>query len=652
MRTHIAMLGMLAILEIAVAEENYSQWSKYRPISINTTSSGANVAGTVSNFPVLVRLTSAYADVFTQTLSGGADIRFTDSTGTVRLPHQKERWDTAAQVAEFWVLVPSIAGNASTGIRLYWGKSGVADSSNGSRVFSTGNDFRAVWHLNEPSGDISDVTDNAFAGINNGTVSAASQIGMGRSFNGTTSNYIRIDKSGRDDGGANTNNAKASLLDSLLTTFTVSTWFNATSWGSTVSKLICRGSSTIKYAFQGTNPGLLFNQNATTSGPKTTSDPATGWHLVHGTYSGGTANFFMDGVLVASRTGGSRATDCSPYELMIGARNTSTAYPPTSVAEPFHGLLDEIRIQGAPRSTDWIKLDYETQKAGSTAVTLGATVVRVSGSPIIISGPANKTFVPGTTVKFGVVASGNATLVYKWVRRNVDTVGTNSDSLTLTNASAADTGTYKCVVSNSLGQAVTASATLTLAIAPNIVQHPTDWNMLNLGSYRFVVVATGSNPLTYKWVKNNVDTLSNTGVFSGATTDTLKFTNAQISDTGTFKCVVRNVAGQAVTNTAHLFSAEVGISRGFINGNFAIQNLGSSVKFHLPDGISSARVSVMDVWGRIVWNKTAGGGVHELVWDGKVNEGRPVTGIYFARMTTDDGKNSRILAESKITLVH
>ena len=357
MRTHIAMLGMLAILEIAVAEENYSQWSKYRPISINTTSSGANVAGTVSNFPVLVRLTSAYADVFTQTLSGGADIRFTDSTGTVRLPHQKERWDTAAQVAEFWVLVPSIAGNASTGIRLYWGKSGVADSSNGSRVFSTGNDFRAVWHLNEPSGDISDVTDNAFAGINNGTVSAASQIGMGRSFNGTTSNYIRIDKSGRDDGGANTNNAKASLLDSLLTTFTVSTWFNATSWGSTVSKLICRGSSTIKYAFQGTNPGLLFNQNATTSGPKTTSDPATGWHLVHGTYSGGTANFFMDGVLVASRTGGSRATDCSPYELMIGARNTSTAYPPTSVAEPFHGLLDEIRIQGAPRSTDWIKLE-------------------------------------------------------------------------------------------------------------------------------------------------------------------------------------------------------------------------------------------------------------------------------------------------------
>ena len=151
MKTQIAMLGMLAILEMAFSQENYSTWSKYKDITINTTSGGANVTGTVVNFPVLVRLTSANADVFTQALGGGADIRFANAAGT-HLPYQIERWSVTDTSAAIWVLADTVKGNDSSKVRIYWGKSGVSDSSTASKVFDTANGFVSVWHLGDANG--------------------------------------------------------------------------------------------------------------------------------------------------------------------------------------------------------------------------------------------------------------------------------------------------------------------------------------------------------------------------------------------------------------------------------------------------------------------------------------------------------------------
>src|SRR5690606_2368456 len=39
----------------------------------------------------------------------------------------------------------------------------------------------------------------------------------------------------------------------------------------------------------------------------------------------------------------------------------------------FTGYLDEVRVSEVERSADWIKLNFETQRAAATAVTLGAT---------------------------------------------------------------------------------------------------------------------------------------------------------------------------------------------------------------------------------------------------------------------------------------
>jgi hypothetical protein len=44
----------------------------------------------------------------------------------------------------------------------------------------------------------------------------------------------------------------------------------------------------------------------------------------------------------------------------------------------WEGLVDEARIMGVSKDIHWIKLDYEIQKEGSTAVTVGKTATRLA----------------------------------------------------------------------------------------------------------------------------------------------------------------------------------------------------------------------------------------------------------------------------------
>ena len=141
---------------------------------------------------MLVRLTTSNADdILGQALSGGADVRFTSSDGSTALSYEIDRWTSTA--AEFWVLVPSVTGNSTTDIRIYWSKSGQSTASDGTTVFSTSNNYVAVWHLNEngntSAGGYAEATSNNSdaTGVNmTGTSDVSAAIGFGQDFNGTS----------------------------------------------------------------------------------------------------------------------------------------------------------------------------------------------------------------------------------------------------------------------------------------------------------------------------------------------------------------------------------------------------------------------------------------------------------------------------------
>ena len=109
---------------------------------------------------------------------------------------------------------------------------------------------------------------------------------------------------------------------------------------------------------------------------------------------------------------------------------------------------------------------------------------------------------------------------------------------------------------------------------------------------------------------------------------------------------------QVVGSTAITIGASVpptGILSQSLPGGFKIQSMGSSMRFQLPAGTSGAHISVTDMSGREVWNRSVDPGILDISWDGKSSSGATLAGLYFVRVSALDG-TSKLLAESKILL--
>jgi hypothetical protein len=83
-------------------------------------------------------------------------------------------------------------------------------------------------------------------------------------------------------------------------------------------------------------------------------------------------------------------------------------------------------------------------------------------------------------------------------------------------------------------------------VAPVISTNPIVQQTILAGSsVSFSVTASGTPQPTYQWRKNSVD-------IPGATSSTLSIASAQTADSGTYTCVVTNVAGTVVSDPATL----------------------------------------------------------------------------------------------------
>jgi hypothetical protein len=110
------------------------------------------------------------------------------------------------------------------------------------------------------------------------------------------------------------------------------------------------------------------------------------------------------------------------------------------------------------------------------------------------------------------------------------------------------------VVTNLLGSATSAVASLTLLLPPAFAQQPSDQAVLLNSNAAFAVVVNGTTPFGYQWFFNG-NRLADNGHISGSTTANLAIANAQMSDVGSYTVVVTNAAGSATSTVAALFFA-------------------------------------------------------------------------------------------------
>ena len=136
--------------------------------------------------------------------------------------------------------------------------------------------------------------------------------------------------------------------------------------------------------------------------------------------------------------------------------------------------------------------------------------------PLILQQPVNQCAQPGDTVSFSAKGEGFADVQYQWQFNGVDISGATNATLTLTNVSSADEGSYRVVISDSAGAVTSIALTFAILQPPQIVSTTPALGTIWITSVPHIVVqipltvmATDGDPvkypLSYQWSLNGTN---------------------------------------------------------------------------------------------------------------------------------------------------
>ena len=205
--------------------------------------------------------------------------------------------------------------------------------------------------------------------------------------------------------------------------------------------------------------------------------------------------------------------------------------------------LNLLNITFADEDGYYCRVYNNCSSVNSTTAQLNMnTFVAITGQPVTISKCV------GETATFSVTATGEA-VTYDW-RRDGFSIGVNTATLTLTNITYADEGTYTCYVSNNCSNVLSAGAQLIMNTPPTITSHPVKLSKcVGDNGIEFKVVASGE-ALVYEW-RFNGNPIS-TAMNPTAATPTLVLNNITYANEGDYTCYVYNNCNNTLSNPARL----------------------------------------------------------------------------------------------------
>jgi hypothetical protein len=650
--------------ESPAAVGNYGAWTNRRSIVLNTTASGANVAGTVTNFPVLIRLGSAEAATIAAA-NGGNSLRFSKADNTTALPYQIESWSPTA--AAIWVKVDSIKGNNNTQvIRMHWGNGAAASESNGAAVFDTTLGYEAVWHFSEGNSDTAfDATANNLKAAPErsnatdyslGPEDTVGVIGRARRYGTNSSGAPSATAANAGNSFQVPNSASGPLNFGENGTYTVSAWVNVNAVGTSRS-MLSKGdrqyflelrSGGRQWEFSEYQATIGWNQTlADTVKASTPQETATNnqWQHLVGVRNGTSQKLYWNGVMVDSTINidGGTTSARTTNNFTIGRNPTSTG------SRYFRGELDEIRVASVARSFDWIKLEYQNQRDVNTLANIGLPVYTVPGQPTAVTAVADtaKANISWTAPanNGGKPILGYKAMVVGDTALSCETTGATSCSI----LNLAAGTTYNVVVraSNEVGggpNSLASNAVVPIApIVPTAPRTPS-------------AVVNSSSAVTVSWtapaynggsIITGYTVTSNPGSLTCVTAGELscQVTGLTQATPYTFSIVATNIAGNSPAATVNATTT------GILPGSFVIHMdaARNPYTYRLPASAVASTdkltMSISDVQGKTVWTRTitpAATKVAELTWDGTTSKGLTVSaGMYVVRLQAE--RNGKII---------
>jgi pectate lyase len=162
--------------------------------------------------------------------------------------------------------------------------------------------------------------------------------------------------------------------------------------------------------------------------------------------------------------------------------------------------------------------------------------------------PLALTIQVGSPVNMAVAAAGSA-LRYAWQKDGNAIAGASTPVFAIERAALSDAGTYRAVVSNPRGSVTSDPVVLRVSTnpvppMPTITQQPRDRTAV-FGEAAGLSVEAAGTGLFYQWFKNRVP-------IPGATSPSLVFAQAHVTDSGEYYAVVSNSSGSVTSGTANL----------------------------------------------------------------------------------------------------
>lgn len=349
----LAVLTAAASAAFGAAKVDASSFAKKMGIVF----SGYRGGETLTDFPVLVKLSSAKGFDYSACASGGGDLRFALEDGTL-LSHEVDTWD-ATGTSLVWVKVPSFT--PTTAIYVYYGYTGssIPAVSLGD-VWSNG--FAGVWHLGESALPLKESS-----GVST-PFSEATGSSVAYNYLGAVGGAVDLYSNGGRYGGLFA--ADDDDLDGF-SNITIECWLRqAMVPEEGISSLMQKAESgSSEYSYRVTNPDKTSTVNfvlGSTGSAPTAEDTGSSaqakshlalqelqtWHHVAFTYaySGKTTATYHDGTNYWTNTGYWNLGG----NIFAGSARLSLGCW-TSGARAFAGQIDELRISKVARSADWIK---------------------------------------------------------------------------------------------------------------------------------------------------------------------------------------------------------------------------------------------------------------------------------------------------------
>ena len=169
-------------------------------------------------------------------------------------------------------------------------------------------------------------------------------------------------------------------------------------------------------------------------------------------------------------------------------------------------------------------------------------ILDVVAPPVITRQPAAQNVPLGGTAIFSAGTASNALLFFQWQDNGTNlsdggnVFGSAASTLTISNVTAANAGTYKVTVSNAANAVISDGAALSiLSSAPVIISQPASQTAPQGATVTFSVTAAGNAPLSYQWRWNNT--------ILGSTSNVLTLTNILPGNAGSYFVVVSNSLG-------------------------------------------------------------------------------------------------------------